>query len=213
MFGPDESYGRQSTDPDMGGLPHQQHHAALRGLQPGTEYHYRLQGSGPDGTLYVSDDFTFRTPAATPATTATEAIAPRTNLAATAAGGRIVEVSSSFGESDTWAAENAIDEDPNSEWSSAGDGDAAFLTVELAQRQPITAVGMWTRTMGSSAQVSQFQVLTEDGTILGPFDLPAADRLHVFPVIAEAQRLRFEVVASSGGNTGAIEIAVFGDER
>lgn len=205
VYGLDDDYGSQSTDPGMGGLPHRQHHAPLRGLQPDTEYHYRLQGTGPDGTVYVSDDLTFRTPPAA----ATGSPARGDNVASAAAGARIVEASSAFGDSATWAPQNAIDGDPNSEWSSAGDGDAAFVTVELAGPGALGAVGMWTRTMGSSAEASQFRVVTEDGAILGPFDLPGADRLYVFPVEVTAQRLRFEVVASSGGNTGVVEIAAF----
>ena len=207
VFGKDERYGSQSTDPDMGGLPHGQHRAPLRGLEPDTVYHYRLQGSGPDGTIYASDDLTFRT-----ATADDEGTDYGNNVASLGAGARVVEASSAFGSGSAWAAGNAIDGDPGTEWSSAGDGDAAFITMELAEPHELTAVGFWTRTMGSTAQTSRFQVVTGDGTILGPFAVPDASRMHVFPVSVLAQVLRFEVVTSSGGNTGAVEIAAFAGE-
>jgi len=64
VFGVTEKYGSQSADLDMAGLPHRHHAAPLRGLKPDTTYHYRLQGTASDGTLYVSEKLTFRTPAA-----------------------------------------------------------------------------------------------------------------------------------------------------
>jgi hypothetical protein len=82
--------------------------------------------------------------------------------------------------------------------------------VALAATSHITAVGLWTRTMGSSAEIQSFRVVTDSGDALGPFDLPGSGSLHVFPVDADANQLRFEVVRSSGGNTGAVEIAAYG---
>lgn len=206
VYGPDEDYGSQATDQDMAGGGHSDHAPMLRGLEPDTEYHYRLQGTAADGTLYVSEDMTFRTPA-----TSSSEQAPGPNLAAATAGATIVEASSTFDDSETWAPENAIDEDPATEWSSAGDEDEAFITVQLAESSEVKAVGLWTRTMGASAQISSFRVVTDTGQELGPFDLPGSGSLHVFPVEAEASQLRFEVVESSGGNTGAVEVAAYGD--
>jgi hypothetical protein len=206
VFGTDTAYGRLSTDPDMGGAAHTDHEAPMRGLEPDTVYHYRLQGTGPDGTLYASDDRTFRT--------AVEEVggqAPGVNLASIAQGARVIEFSSAYGDSATWQASNAIDGDASTEWSSQGDGDNAYITVELATEAWVTAVGLWTRTMGNSAQVEQFQVVTDRGETLGPFNLPDADGPYTFEVSTVARTLRFEVVASSGGNTGAVEIAVYGD--
>ena len=207
VYGPDEAYGSQSTDLEMGGRAHSQHAAPLRGLHPDMVYHYRLQGSASDGTLYVSEDMTFRTPAASETSAA-----QGPNLAAAAAGAHIVEASSQFGGSAMWAPENAIDGDSDTEWSSAGDGDDAFITVELAEPSELTAVGLWTRTMGSSAQIMSFRVVTEDGTEMGPFEVPGSSEMHIFPVSVRAQRLRFEVVESSGGNTGVVELAAYGAE-
>jgi len=205
VYGPTTAYGAQSTDPDMGGLPHRDHAAPIRGLEAATVYHFRVQGTAADGTIYVSRDLTF----ATPAQAAAEGATLGPNVATPAAGARIAAASSTFGGLPAWAPENAIDGDFGTEWSSAGDGDAAFITVELADATPLAGVGLWTRTMGSSAQIARFRVLTDGGTVLGPFDVPDAEALYTFPVDAEARTLRFEVVASSGGNTGVVEIAAF----
>lgn len=64
--------------------------------------------------------------------------------------------------------------------------------------------------MTTSAQIRRFQVITDAGAVLGPFDVPDAGSLHVFPVDARARTLRFEVVESSGGNTGLVELAAYG---
>ena len=206
VYGSDETYGRQSTDLNMAGMGHTMHAAPLRGLEPDTTYYYRLQGTGPDGTIYVSGSMTFRTPAEQSVSGDRQL-----NLASLSAGATIAAVSSEFGDSPSWRAENAIDGDPATEWSSAGDGNDAYITVKLAEPSRLTAIGLWTRTMGRTAQISRFQVVTEDGTVLGPFDVPGSGGLHQFPVSLIAQNLRFEVVSSSGGNTGIVELAVFAE--
>lgn len=206
VFGEDESYGNQATDMDMAGGAHSQHSAVLRGLDPDTEYHYRLQGSDSSGALYMSEDMTFRT-AADDGSSATG-----DNLAASAAGARIIDASSTFGDSASWSAENAIDGDASTEWSSDGDGDAAFIEVELAEPAEIAAVGVWSRTMGTSAEITRFRVITDTGETLGPFDLPGASGMHVFLANVTASRLRFEAVSSTGGNTGFVEVATYAPE-
>ena len=99
-----------------------------------------------------------------------------------------------------------IDGDPSTEWSSNGEGDHAWIEVELSQASHLTAIGFWTRTMGATAQIREFEVIVDGRTKLGPFIVPNASGIHYFPVDVEAKRLRFAVVKSSGGNTGAIEI-------
>lgn len=211
VYGQDDSYGQISTDLDMAGSAHSTHSAQMRGLAPDTTFHYRLQGAGSDGTIYVSDDMTFRTPAESAVDGSGGGSGDEgVNLASAAQGATIMEASSSFGSSGAWSPDNAIDADPSTEWSSQGDGDDAFVVVKLVDESEITAVGMWTRTMGTSAEISRFQVVTDSGEVLGPFDVPDAAQLYTFDVSATAGWLRFEVLASSGGNTGAVELAVFG---
>jgi hypothetical protein len=57
-----------------------------------------------------------------------------------------------------------------------------------------------------------FQVVTESGAVLGPFQLPNSSEMHSFPVSVTARQLRFEVVKSSSGNTGAVEVAAYGSQ-
>ena len=209
VYGVDQQYGDQTTDLDMAGRAHSDHRPRLRPLEPDTTYHFRLQGTASDGTFYVSQDLTFTTPLADVGDTLGRG-APSANLATLAAGARVIDVSSTFGSSDTWRAENALDGDPTSEWSSASDGDAAFIEIALARTSEITAVGLWPRTMGMSAQITEFRVVTADGAILGPFILPNAKQIHLFQVEATTRFLRFEVVSSLGGNTGVVELSVIG---
>ena len=57
-------YGQISTDNAMASGGHTDHYHVLEDLQPDTLYHYRWGLLGPNGTLYGSEDFTFRTPPA-----------------------------------------------------------------------------------------------------------------------------------------------------
>ncbi len=212
VYGIDTSYGRQTTDPDMRGLAHDQHYAPMSGLQPDTLYHYRLQGTASDGTVYISDDFTFRTLAADSANDVedgADAGVLGVNVASEAAGARVTDVCSECGDGAVWGGNNVLDGDPTTEWSSVRDGDASFVLVELRTEFELTAVGFWTRTMRNSARTTKFQVVTGDGTILGPFEVPGVERMYIFPVSVRTDQLRFEVVESSRGNTGAVEVAAF----
>ncbi len=204
VYGEDETFGHLALDQEMGGAAHREHRVVLRGLAPDTEYVYRFQGSAADGTFYASELYTFRTEPGD------EVEALGVNVAQLERGARIVEASSEF--SAAFAAQHAIDGDPATEWSSAGDGDDAFITVELAEAAEVVGFGFWTRTMGLSAQVYSFTVENEAGEHFGPFELPDADRLHAFPIEASGQRFTFRVVSSSSGNTGAVELAVFARE-
>lgn len=134
------------------------------------------------------------------------------NVALSEKGARVIGVSSTVGggaNDSPFGADNAIDGDPATEWSSDGDGDDAWIELELDRSYRVIAFSVHTRTMGESAQVSSFSVLTDEGIELGPFELPGADRPYLFPVDVETRRLRFEVVSSSGGNTGFVDLGVF----
>jgi hypothetical protein len=192
VFGEDETLGRLATDRDMGGSAHREHHVVLGGLEPGTSYVYRLQGSGIDGRLYRSELDAFTTPEASTSAPIDLAI-----------GARVVDVSSEY--SDAFAASNAVDGDPSTEWSSSGDGDDAFITLDLGRSVEVGAVAFRTRQMGDGSAITETFTVTVDGTDLGPF--PASE---VVPLGLTAQVLRFDVESSSGGNTGAVAIEVFG---
>ena len=136
------------------------------------------------------------------------------NLAMEDRGGRVVGVSSNYGSAgmdSTFGANNALDGDPSTEWSSDGDGDGAWIEVELAEESRVRSLGFWTRTHGTSAEIRSFQVVSDSGQIQGPFTLEDAAGIHYFDTALTAKRLRFEAVESSGGNTGVVEIEVYGD--
>ena len=123
-------------------------------------------------------------------------------------------VSSNFGgaaNDSAFGAANALDGDPATEWSSAADGDGAWIDVELASVTNVTSVGFWTRTMGDSAQVISFQVTTDRGETYGPFAVDDATTIYRFDTQFIARRLRFELLETTGGNTGALEIEVYGE--
>lgn len=136
------------------------------------------------------------------------------NVASAQAGAAISGVSSNFGRGgmDTaYGANQALDGNPATEWSSHGDGDNAWIEIDLAQETHVTSLGFWTRTMGASAQIFSFRVITDQGEVYGPFSLDDASAIHYFDTDFTAKKLRFEAVESSGGNTGAVEIEVFGE--
>lgn len=197
VFGPDDGFGRLALDQQMGSGAHQDHRVVLSDLEPDTEYVYRLQGSAPDGRLVASAVQTFRTPPEQ----ADERFGPRVeDLRAEAA-------SSSF--SSGFGPENAVDGDGGSEWSSNGDGDDAWIEIGLPGTTELSGVGVWTRTMATSARIDRFVIRTDDGTTFGPFELPDANGLHRFEVDATTSTFRLEVVDSTGGNTGLVELEAY----
>ena len=111
----------------------------------------------------------------------------------------------------TWGALSAIDGNGATAWSSNGDGDDAWIELALAARTHVTRLGFWTRTMGTSAEIQSFQVVTDAGETFGPFTLTGAAAMDYFDTDFTATTLRFEAVTSTGGNTGALEIEVYGD--
>jgi len=196
-YGEGESLGSLATDLDMAGGGHQDHGPLLTGLQPATTYFYQLQGVGPDGTLYQSEVSTFTTPAATES-------GAGDNLALA---GTVVDVSSEF--SAAFAAGNAIDGDPATEWSSQGDGDDAFITIDLGSATAVTGLRFVTREMNDGSSVTTtYTVIVDDADPLGPFETALSPPL--IEVDFTGRILRFEVESSTGGNTGAVEIEVYG---
>ncbi|MGY2064468.1 discoidin domain-containing protein [Blastococcus sp. SYSU DS0619] len=195
VFGRGGSVGEGiATDADMGGGAHAEHRAVMRGLEPDTEYSYRVQGSGADGSLYRSELMSFRTPPAEPdAVPGAEAVV----------GAEVVDVSSEF--SDAYAAANAVDGDLGTEWSSDGDGDDASVTLDLGRPVDVVGVTLRSRSMSDgSAVIETFTVTADDGQTHGPF--AAGTAVVVNETAFTGQVLRIDAVKTSGGNTGAAEI-------
>jgi hypothetical protein len=191
-FGDSESLGRLATDQDMDAAGHSEHQVLLGGLEPDTDYFYRLQGVGVDGRLYQGEILTFRTAAVT------ESV-PGRNIAVDA---EVLEFSSEF--SEAFGAPNAIDGDPATEWSSRGDGDDAFLVIDLEDEVEVAGFGFHTRSMSDGSATSEtFSVTVDDGDTFGPFPVGRAE------VSVIGRVFRFDVDQSTGGNTGATEVEVF----
>lgn len=202
VWGETESLGNFNNSLNMNGTGIAQHDVFLPGAEPGKTYFYRLQGSGPDGTFYTSELATFTLPDGATAAQTTDL---GTNLALEAS---ISSVSSEF--SDGFAAENAIDGDLNTEWSSAGDGDESSITLDFGEEVHVGALAFLTRTMtDGTATTTTFTVETESGEVLGPFDAGNPADRRTAEVDITARTLTFDVASSTGGNTGAIEIEVY----
>jgi hypothetical protein len=210
-YGTTDDYGNLATDTDMAGGGHSDHRPRLAGLEPDTLYHYQLAGMDAYGKVYRSKDLTFRTAPEGPDTAGKP---PGHNLALLSEGARLVDTSSNFGgaqHSEPWGGNSAVDGDPATQWSSGGDGDDAWIEIELEVETLVTKLGFWTRSMVTSAQIISFQVVADEGPVAGPFTLDGPSSVHYFETSIKARRLRFEVAESTGGNTGAVEIEVYGE--
>jgi hypothetical protein len=207
LYGETEEFGSLSVSLDMNGGAIIDHNPLLLDLKPDTEYFYRLQGSSEDGTFYIGEVRTFRTPP--------ESEEVSENLLSPERGATVLGVSSNFGgaaNDETWGILHAFDDNRNTAWSSAGDGSDAWFEVELAERSHIQRIAFETRTMtDGSSQILSFTLTTDDGTVIGPFEVPDPNDMHAFEVDFEASTLRFDVVDSTGGNTGITEIALYGE--
>jgi hypothetical protein len=196
-YGIDSPSGALATDRDMGVGGHSEHEAVMTGLEPNTTYQYRLQGVGADGAVYQSETYTFTTPEADPSMAA-----PGENVAL---GATVAEVSSEF--SDQFAAENAFDGDLGTEWSTAGDGDDAFVTVDLGATIDVSAIRFRTRSMSDGSSTTETFTVSVADQVYGPFEAgPEPSEVDI-----SGRFLTFSVETSTGGNTGAVEIEVFSD--
>ena len=147
------------------------------------------------------------------------------NIASVSQGAFVLDVSSSY--SEAYLASNAIDEDPSTQWSSKGDGDDAYITIQLPFPSNIVSVDFHTRTMGTSAQIAKYSV--EAGNIFDNLEVVA--KSCVVPDATKSYRcdldlndendllsggmrnvtlVSFKVTDSSGGNTGAVGLSVYG---
>jgi hypothetical protein len=198
IYGEDDRFGMVATDDDMAGATMTDHQPVLVGLQPETDYQYVLQGSDAAGNLYRSEVLTFTTPEAT------EMERPGTDVATD---GSVVEVSSEF--SEMFGAENAIDGDPATEWSSDNDGDDAAITIELPEVTEVLGFGVRSRSMGDGTSIiERYQVIVDDDEVLGPFE-GDPDGLRTVDAVSSGQRFRFEALETTDGNTGFVAVEIY----
>ena len=205
IWGETEALGNFNNSLAMNGTGIIRHDVFLPGAEPGVEYFYKVQGSTADGTLYESELASFVIPVTESDGGGDEDVTHGDNLSLM---GTVVETSSEF--SDTWAGEKAIDGDTTTEWATSGDGDDAFIVIDLGSAEDIAGVEFLTRSMADGTAIAtEYTVTIDSGDVLGPF--PAGNLAD--PMFTElpttGQIFRFDIVNSTGGNTGAIEIRVF----
>ena len=198
-FGRTRSLGSIADDPAMGGTAIPNHVVFLSPLVPNSTYHFLLTATDAEGHV-------FQTPTMTTFTTAAHQSNPYGRDVAV--GAKVVAVSSQW--SSDYKAANAVDGNLSTEWATAGDGNHASITIDLGRRYPIDGVAFVTREMSDGTAITRsFAVVAEDGRRYGPFPAGSRVDLRTTRVSFTSRRLRFEVVTSTGGNTGAAEIEVF----
>lgn len=201
VWGEDESLGNFNNSLNMAGTGIIEHDVFLPGAEPGVEYIFVVQGTTADGALYRSEMGTFTLPEPETSNRDTDG---RENLALDAS---VTSVSSEF--NDAFAAENAADGDPATEWSSAGDGDDASITLDLGAPQEVSGFQFLTRSMTDGTAVTEtYTVTVDDSETLGPFPAGSPADPQTSNVSVTGQVYTFDVETSSGGNTGAVEILI-----
>lgn len=211
VWGETDALGRFNNSLAMSGTGIAQHDVYLPDVEPGRTYHYVIAGVTADGTLYRSEPATFviavpDDDAAGGGGTGPPPGEPGTNVALGAA----VEVSSEF--SPAFAGAHAVDGDVATEWSTAGDGDAGWITIDLGAPTDIAGVEFVTRSMADGTAITtSFTVSVDGGDPQGPFPAASPATSAVAPLAVTGQVLRFDVDESTGGNVGAAEVRVFAD--
>lgn len=208
-WGETDALGTIGTDLDMGGTAHDDHEVLLVGAVPGDTYQFRVQGSDADGNLFQSELASFTLPEIPDGD---ESMGGDDDMALhgdnLAEGATVVAVSSVF--SDAWSGENAVDGDMATEWATAGSGDDAFIEIDLGSSQDVIGVEFITRTMGDgTATTTEYTVTVDGGDVFGPFLAGDPSDNQFAEALFAGQVVRFDVVSSTGGNTGAIEVRVF----
>jgi len=185
-----------ATDSDMSSGPHTTHRALMVGLVPASTYYYRFAGTDAAGRSYAGPGGEFRTAAATP-------LPPGRNLAL---GAKVAAVSSEF--SPQYAAGRALDGNPATEWATKGDGDRASITIDLGRSARLTGIGFRTREMSDGSAVISAIAVFVDGHRIGQFAVHPG--LTVIPLHTSGRSVRIDAVRTTGGNTGAQKIAIYG---
>jgi len=205
VWGETEALGRFNNSLSMNGTGISDHVVGLPGAEAGTTYHYIVEGAAKDGTLYRSRMATFVAPRGESAPAdPNEPAGP--NLAQT---GQVTAVSSEYDAS--FAGTKANDGDLGTEWSSKGDGNRATITVDLGAPKKVVALEFISRSMGDGTAVTKtYRVVVDDKATYGPYAAGNPVRHNAQAVDFTGRVLRFEVVDSTGGNTGAAEVRAFG---
>ncbi|MBF2054633.1 MAG: discoidin domain-containing protein [Candidatus Sericytochromatia bacterium] len=206
-----EQLSQRATDPAMDeSNPYAlDHEVPLEDLRPGQRYYVRARATDRQGRTFFSEVYDFETLAETEI-----ALPPGlTQHSLPDSGARVSGVSSVFGNAPAFAAINALDGRQATEWSSQGDGDQAWLALEWEQARLISHVRVRSRSMADgTAIITRFQLRGDQGQTLGPFSLqdPSQSQTFVLEPALQTRQLRFEVLSSTGGNTGLRLLALWG---
>lgn len=202
---------KTARDPNMAeGSFELVHEVPVEDLASGTAYFYRAKAADASGLIQYSETLSFTTLAGTPAGSAI-------NVASLNQGAIISEVSSNFGGSGSgndsaWGANNAIDDSMSSEWATNGDGNNAYLVINLSREFVLTGVGFRSRKMGDgSSIITSFKLVFADQSERGPFLTPDPDQSYSFDFESpiKSQQVKFVALTTTGGNTGAKAIQIF----
>ena len=203
VYGKTPDFGQVSIDGNMNGGAIIEHNPILSGLAADTLYYYRVQGTDAAGKVYWNPTATFKTSGGT---------VTDNNLLSLNNGASITAVSSNFSganNNETWGANSAIDGSNSTAWSSNDDGNNAFIEIALSESKQIETVEIFSRSMtDGTAKILTFTITTDSGEVL-PFTLPNTEQAHQFPLNRQTSSIRLDVVSSTGGNTGLLEIKAY----
>jgi hypothetical protein len=197
-----------ASDPNMDPQnPYDVNHTVpLEDLPPNTTITFRARATTPQQQTSFSTTCTFATAMPAANEPAWTNIAPQAT---------VTGVSSNFGgaaNDQTWGVKQAFDNKMGTEWSSNGDGDAAWFSVDLGR--PITLVGFGFRsrkmTDGSSI-VESMALQFDNDQESGPYQTPNPDQTYKFSFsrAVTTQKVRWTAVKTTGGNTGVKELQLF----
>ena len=200
---------QSATDPNMEpGTFSIDHEVPIEDLEAERTYYFRMRATDPEGRTYFSEVDSFKT-----------LVGPvrdgnMINVAQMAMGSAVAEVSSNWsnGANDSsFGANNAIDGMMGTEWSSAGDGDGAWITIDFGQMRTIERFGFRSRKMSDGTSIiKSSRLILDDQTELGPFDTPDPDQTYTFSIgPVQTTRIRLEAIETTSGNTGIKELQFF----
>lgn len=197
-----------AADPQTGRTSHT---ISLTGLSAETSWTVRARGVDTLGLLHVSSALEFET-------LASQAQPVSGNVALAAHGTTVFAVSSNFKglpNASSYGADKAIDGDLESRWTSDGDGDGAYIELDLGTKRTVARVGL--RAYGQlpepvTGHIKTARVLFDGADPgLGTVSLDDPDAVYSFDLAAPVvvRRVRIEAVTTSGGNTGLREVQLF----
>ena len=206
-----DSLDSRATDPTMN--PDEpfaiDHRVPLEDLQAETTYYIRAVVVDPDGNTYRSGVDSFTTLADD------QGLLDFSNVALLETGSAISDVSSNFGNGPvdgSWGGNNTIDGSMATEWATNGDGNDAFIEIDLGASHELVGIGFRSREMANGSSIITSFELTFDGEqTLGPFDSPDPSTLYQYELDSpiSARVVRVDAITTSGGNTGAKAIELY----